>query len=382
MLDREWSYHGGRRDREETVSWDRKKGGVKKFRWVSQAGKDLCKGKLDLGKLDLGPYKLAAQLPVSKSSFGPNVTSPTTFEPGDCSVKCVGPIFSSNSNEPAYGKGLYEVGESSLAGAENSAHAPATVVSPKALPQTFGLEPEVPGQCAKPPMEANCPFSDGVSPDEPTMTPGKTNKVISRSSVELFLSDFFLSLSRAGLVDLGVNDGDEGGWDSRASLKQGIDNNGFRPKAVLEHDQSNLAVIPTKAVCVVPEASVLVEEEMDISDIGGEDSLSIPLMTITPFGLALSAELNCGTEAVGCVNTLDISNWVKYKLPGFSKLVGLPLSRHEKLCIALLRQIKRETEAAKVLNRKVTVPREVVIYKDKGKRELGNLKSSVNYDGR
>jgi len=82
------------------------------------------------------------------------------------------------------------------------------------------------------------------------------------------------------------------------------------------------------------------------------------------------------------VNTSDISNWVKYRLPGFSKLVGLPLSRHEKLCIALLRKIKRETEAAKVLNRKVTVPRKAVIYKDKGKRELRNLQSSVNYDGR
>ena len=70
------------------------------------------------------------------------------------------------------------------------------------------------------------------------------------------------------------------------------------------------------------------EEEMDISvlGLGGEDSLSIPLMSITPFGLALSAELNYGIEVVGCENTLDISNWVKYKLPGFSKLVGLPLS--------------------------------------------------------
>ena len=37
------------------VSWDRKKGGVKKFRWVSWVGKDMCKG-----KLGLGPYKLAA----------------------------------------------------------------------------------------------------------------------------------------------------------------------------------------------------------------------------------------------------------------------------------------------------------------------------------
>ena len=91
-------------------------------------------------------------------------------------------------------------------------------------------------------------------------------------------------------------------------------------------------MIPTKAVCDVPGASVLGEEEMDISDmgLGREDILPFPLRTITPFGLALSAELNYGTEAVGCVNTLDISNWVKYRLPGFSKLAGLPLSRHEK----------------------------------------------------
>ena len=77
-----------------------------------------------------------------------------------------------------------------------------------------------------------------------------------------------------------------------------------------------------------------------------------------------------------------VSRWVKNRLPGFSKLVGLLLSRHEELCIALLQKIEREMEAAKVLNRKVTVSRKVVIYKDKGKRELRNLQSSVNYDGR
>ena len=62
--------------------------------------------------------------------------------------------------------------------------------------------------------------------------------------------------------------------------------------------------------------------------------------------------------------------------------MGLPLSRHEKLCIALLQKIERETKAAKVMNRKVTVSRKVVIYKDKEKRELRNLQSLVNYDGR
>ena len=70
------------------------------------------------------------------------------------------------------------------------------------------------------------------------------------------------------------------------------------------------------------------------------------------------------------------------RLPGFSKLVGLPLNCHEKLCIALLQKIEKETEVAKAMNKKVTLSRKVVIYKDKGKRELRNLQSLVNYKGR
>ena len=53
---------------------------------------------------------------------------------------------------------------------------------------------------------------------------------------------------------------------------------------------------------------------------------------------------------------------MKNRLPGFSKLVGLPLNRHEKLCIALLQKIEKETKAAKAMNRKVTLSRKVVIY--------------------
>ena len=70
------------------------------------------------------------------------------------------------------------------------------------------------------------------------------------------------------------------------------------------------------------------------------------------------------------------------KLPGFSKLVGLPLNHHERLCIDLLQKIEKETEAAKAMNRKVTLSRKAPSYKDKGKRELRNLQSSVNYDSR
>ena len=103
--------------------------------------------------------------------------------------------------------------------------------------------------------------------------------------------------------------------------------------------------------------------------LGGEDSSPIPLLSITPFGLPLTAELNGGNEAVGCENILDTSRWVKNKLPDFSKLVGLPLNCHEKLCIALLQKIEKETEVAKAMNRKVTLSRKAPSYKDRGKRE-------------
>ena len=114
--------------------------------------------------------------------------------------------------------------------------------------------------------------------------------------------------------------------------------------------------------------------------LGDVDSFS-PLMTITPQGLVVSVELNRDTEVLGLENTLDISNWVKHRIPGFSKLVGLPVGRHEKMCIMLLQRLERVIEAANLLHKKDATHRKA-ISKDKGKRELRNLISSVNYDGR
>ena len=58
------------------------------------------------------------------------------------------------------------------------------------------------------------------------------------------------------------------------------------------------------------------------------------------------------------------------------------MNRHERLCIDLLQKIEKETEAAKAMNRKVTLSRKAPSYKERGKRELRNLQSSVNYDSR
>ena len=59
------------------VSRERKKGRAQKCKWVPQADEDLC-----MGKLGLGPNKLAAQIPVNVSCLGSNVISPITIESG------------------------------------------------------------------------------------------------------------------------------------------------------------------------------------------------------------------------------------------------------------------------------------------------------------
>ena len=79
---------------------------------------------------------------------------------------------------------------------------------------------------------------------------------------------------------------------------------------------------------------------------------------------------------------LDISGWVKHRIPGFSKLVGLSTTQHEKLCIALLQRLETVMEAANVLHRKAMGSKKVAKSKNKGRRELQNLICLVNYDRR
>ena len=87
-------------------------------------------------------------------------------------------------------------------------------------------------------------------------------------------------------------------------------------------------------------------------------------------------------EVLSIETNLEISGWVKHRIPGFCKLVGLSLAQHEKLCIALLQRLESEMEAANVLHRKAIGSQKVAKSKNKVRRELRNLISSVNYDGR
>ena len=72
---------------------------------------------------------------------------------------------------------------------------------------------------------------------------------------------------------------------------------------------------------------------------------------------------------------------MKYRIPDFNKMMGLSLGRHEKMCIMILQRLEKEIEAANLMHRKDAAYQKAVS-KDKGKKELRNLISLVNYDGR
>ena len=117
-----------------------------------------------------------------------------------------------------------------------------------------------------------------------------------------------------------------------------------------------------------------VDEGLEVVD------CSSPLKTFNPTGLVVSVELNSNTEVMRLENTLNVSNWVKRRLLGFSKMMGLSLGRHEKRCIMLLQRLEKEIEAANLVHRNAAYCK--AVSKVKGKRELRNLISSVNYEGR
>lgn len=78
---------------------------------------------------------------------------------------------------------------------------------------------------------------------------------------------------------------------------------------------------------------------------------------------------------------LNISRWVKHKILVFSKLIGLPLGQYEKLCIAFLQRLEYKMETANLLCKEATGSCTITKLKSKGRRELRNLSSLVNYDG-
>ena len=165
--------------------------------------------------------------------------------------------------------------------------------------------------------------------------------------------DLFLEFLRAGLMGFGV-------------LDQEI--NSFYSKEFLS----------------LPREVMLVEDAVDFFVGVGETEVSdcLPLQTIASSVATNLADLEKASEVLSIENKLDISGWVKHSIPGFSKLVGLSMTCHEKLCIALLQRLETIMEATNVLHRVKTGSKKVAKSKNKGRKELQNLICSVNYDRR
>lgn len=138
--------------------------------------------------------------------------------------------------------------------------------------------------------------------------------------------------------------------------------------------------------CGLSGLGVSTVEEVDFSEmvLGVERNLADcnPLFTIIPSGLALLMEVDKDSEVLDIGGTLDVSNWVKNRIPGFSKVIGLSMNRHEKLCIAYLQRLEREMAVINQQRKKAAANQKVASSMGKGKRELRNLISTVNYDGR
>ena len=373
------------------VSWDRKRG-AQMFKWVPRAGKILCKG-----KLGLGPNKLVAQLLVSKSTVGLNLTSPTTLELGECSVPCGENLFSTNTHEkdeespwvstkcsvmptqvaggPVRSSAVWvqaEMGGSSFLVLPEPLMSP---VSPLHLECSTRLKVVLPvgvTQCCVSPIGVSgCSKSPSLMVFRLTsdwnsilgsnsLSGGLISEDLRTVTLELVPRSFgpsfpelFLELVRAGSLGLGV-------------LGQVV-NSSY-----------------SKELFCLPREAMPLEEVADFSVGIGETDLSVgfPLQVIALSVLTNLAELEEVNEVLSIETKLDIFGWVKHRIPGFSKLVGLSLTRHEKLCIALLQRLESVMEAANVLHRKATDSKKVAKSKNKGCRELQNLISSVNYDRR
>ena len=129
----------------------------------------------------------------------------------------------------------------------------------------------------------------------------------------------------------------------------------------------------------------MVEEVALLEVVSGEEENLAdcnPLLTIIPPGLDLSLEVHNNSEVLDIGGTLDVSNWVKNRIPSFSKMIGLSMNRHEKLCIAYLQRLEREMAIINQQRKKAAAIQKVASSTGKGKRELRNLISTVNYDGR
>ena len=134
---------------------------------------------------------------------------------------------------------------------------------------------------------------------------------------------------------------DKAGSGSRVHLSQGVDDKCTRQIVVSVTEQPNLALIESKSVFMVEGGA-----SSEVACLGEEESLSdcSLLSTFAPPRLDMSMEMHKDIEVLGLGSRLDVSSWVKHRILGFSKVVGLSVNRYERLCIDYLQRLEREME--------------------------------------
>ncbi len=139
-----------------------------------------------------------------------------------------------------------------------------------------------------------------------------------------------------------------------------------------------------------PSSEIVVREAQVLGNFEGENPVSIleicsvedrdassplccsPLARIDPIDCPIRFEVDIGAS------TGQPSQWVKKHYRGFCKLVGFPMETHEQECLDLLHRIEAERFQYKSTTRRKQTMGSV----RKGSRELRNLVSTINYDGR
>ena len=184
-------------------------------------------------------------------------------------------------------------------------------------------------------------------------------------------------------MDFGVNSEDKLRSECSVLLIQGVDNKGTRSIDMDEIGQPNLALMELKSDCGPSVLGVSTVEEVAFLEVvsGEEESLvdCNPLFTIILLGRALLMEAHNDYEVLDFGGTLDVSNCMKNRIPGFSKVIGLSVKHHEQLCIAYLQRLEKEMEVINQQWKKAAANQKVASSTSKGKRDLI---STVNYDGR
>ena len=215
---------------------------------------------------------------------------------------------------------------------------------------------------------------DGFNSNDFTQSLGKTNMVISQLSKGIFLVDILKRLSNAGFVDFGVNRGDKIGSECSVLLFHGVDNKGTRRLDMGEVGQPDLVLMEPKSYCglSVLDASTVEEVALPVVVSGEEESSEVctPLLTVISPGMDLSMEVHNDSEVLDIGGMLDVSKWVKNRIPSFSQVIGLSVNRHEKLCIAYLQRLEREMMVINQQRKKAAANQKVAFSLGKGKKRV------------